>query len=193
VDKQAGKAQLHQRLSEQRPVAWDQLPDISLYMDQVVSYLPRQLIRFGEEEQLTSAMVNNYSKEGLLPRAEGKKYSRTHLAHLTAICALKQVLSVREIKAILSLAGAETRADAFYARFCAVLDEALSETADKLSDDDGEDLPALALKLALSSYANKLACQRILDILCQPPSKPEKGKKQTASIRQEEQTLWETT
>ncbi|NCB62093.1 MAG: DUF1836 domain-containing protein [Clostridia bacterium] len=179
VDEQSNRAELLERLSKERPVPWDNLPDINLYMDQVVSYLPRQLIRFDEEEQLTSAMVNNYSKEGLLPRSEGKKYGRTHLAHLTAICALKQVLSVREIKALLSVTGGEGSGDAFYARFCAVLDTALTGAADKLAEESSgaEDLPLLALELALSSYANKLACQRILTLLHENEPKPERGKK----------------
>ncbi|NCB05771.1 MAG: DUF1836 domain-containing protein, partial [Clostridia bacterium] len=97
-------------------------------MDQVISYLPRQLIRFDEGERLTSAMVNNYSKEGLFPRAEGKKYGRNHLARLTAICALKQVLSVRELKTLLSLPETDDNSggEEFYSRFCAVLDNALT-------------------------------------------------------------------
>lgn len=69
--------ELKARMQEQRPVDWESFPDIGLYMDQVVSYLPRQLIHYGEGELLTSAMVNNYIKDGLLPRAEGKRYSRT--------------------------------------------------------------------------------------------------------------------
>ena len=31
-------------LSGDRPETWDSLPDIELYMDQVVSYLPRQSV-----------------------------------------------------------------------------------------------------------------------------------------------------
>ena len=88
--------ELKRRMREERPMEWDSFPDIGLYMDQVLSYMPRQLIDLGETETLTSAMVNNYIKDGLLPRAEGKKYSRTHLAYLTAICAMKQVISVRD-------------------------------------------------------------------------------------------------
>ena len=41
--------------------------DIALYMDQLISYMPRQLIHFDENEALTSAMVNNYIKDGLVP------------------------------------------------------------------------------------------------------------------------------
>ena len=72
--------ELKSRMGSQRPVEWDAFPDIGLYMDQIISYMPRQLIHYGEGELLTSAMVNNYIKDGLLPRAEGKRYSRVHLA-----------------------------------------------------------------------------------------------------------------
>ncbi len=89
--------ELRERLRTQRPVPWDQLPDFSLYMDQVLSYMDRQVIRFDEDDGLTAAMVNNYTKSGLVPRAEGKKYNRDHLAYLTAICVLKQVMSTRDM------------------------------------------------------------------------------------------------
>ena len=59
-------------------------------MDQIISYLPRQLIHFDDSEALTSAMVNNYIKEGLVPRASGKRYGPIHLGYLTAVCALKR-------------------------------------------------------------------------------------------------------
>ena len=71
---------LREKLRSQRPVAWDQLPDFPLYMDQVLSYMERQVFRFEEGDGLTAAMVNNYTKSGLVPRAEGKKYTREHLA-----------------------------------------------------------------------------------------------------------------
>ena len=81
--------QLRRELEEKRPLAWDALQDIPLYMDQVLTYMDRQLIKADGSDSLTSAMVNNYTKSGLVPRAAGKKYSRDHLAYLTAICILK--------------------------------------------------------------------------------------------------------
>ena len=53
---------LKQRLERERPANWRELPDIALYMDQIISYLPRQLNHFDDSEALTSAMVNNYIK-----------------------------------------------------------------------------------------------------------------------------------
>ena len=49
------------QLHEQRPADWDHLPDFALYMDQVLSYMDRQVIRFDEADGLTAAMVNNYT------------------------------------------------------------------------------------------------------------------------------------
>ena len=158
--------ELKERLEEERPQPWEAMPDIGLYMDQIISYMPRQLIHYGESEALTSAMVNNYIKDGMLPRAEGKRYSRTHLAYLTAICALKQVLSVRDASLLIQ-AGTEGKdAQTVYAHFCRALDAALTETAGQLDLEVGEaQLPQIALTLALRSYADRLACERILDIM----------------------------
>ena len=66
-------AELKQRMAQERPVEWEAFPDLGLYMDQIISYMPRQLIHYNEEEALTSAMVNNYIKDGMLPgpRASG--------------------------------------------------------------------------------------------------------------------------
>lgn len=105
--------ELRQRLRTQRPVAWEQLPDFALYMDQVLSYMDRQVIRFDEDDGLTSAMVNNYTKSGLVPRAAGKKYNREHLAYLTAICVLKRVMSTRDMDLLIKqeLQGERSVAD----------------------------------------------------------------------------------
>lgn len=175
--------ELKRRLLEERPQDWDAFPDIGLYMDQIISYMPRQLIHFGDGEALTSAMVNNYIKDGMLPRAEGKRYSRTHLAYLTAICALKQVLSVKDTTRLIA-AGTENRDPRMlYDYFRQELDRALCETADSLPEDVEEGgLASLALGLALRSYADKLACERVLGILAErrpQPERPEKSKERS--------------
>ncbi len=175
--------ELKNRLLEERPQGWDDFPDIGLYMDQIISYMPRQLIHYGDGETLTSAMVNNYIKDGMLPRAEGKRYSRTHLAYLTAICALKQVLSVRGASLLVGAGTVSRDAEYLYGYFCGELDKALAETGQALDEETAEkDLPKLALGLALRSYADKLACERILDIIRArkaPEGAREKGKKDT--------------
>jgi hypothetical protein len=181
--------ELKQQMSQERPHPWEELPDLALYMDQVLAYMPRQLIHLNQEDVLTSAMVNNYIKDGLVPRASGKKYSQVHLAYLTAICALKQVLSVKEAHTLIAAAEQITEAaehqeagvHQMYDRFCGLLDEALTDTADSLTPDVEEaDLPELALQLALRSYADQLACRRVLAMLAKeevPEAKTERAEK----------------
>ena len=168
--------ELKRKLEEQRPADWNELPDIALYMDQVISYLPRQHIRLDDSEAMTSAMVNNYIKDGLLPRAEGKRYGRTHLAYLTAISALKQVLSVKDMAALIPAGNLGREPGVVYAAFREELDAALRDTANRIPEEAAdEELPRLALALALRSYADRLACQRIIDLL--RPEEPEKKRK----------------
>ena len=63
--------------------------------------------------------------------------------------------------------------------FVRAIDTALSEAAANLDVDTPEDgLPALALSLGLRSYANQLACQRVLELmLSKHPEKQEKQEK----------------
>lgn len=170
---------LKERLEQQRPVPWEKLPDFGLYMDQVISYMPRQLIHFDEGELLTSAMVNNYIKDGLLPRAHGKRYSQVHVGYLTAVACLKKVLTVRETGVLLE-AGRELQPDpeTLYTCFCSALDRALQNTADHLNEETRqEDLARIALDLALESYASQLACTRILEILAPEENSHRKNRK----------------
>ena len=169
---------LKSRMEQERPAPWEDLPDIALYMDQLISYMPRQLIRFDEGNVLTSAMVNNYIKDGLVPRAEGKRYGPIHLGYLTAVVALKQVLSVRDIGALMEAGRSlEKTPSEQYAYFCNALDQALTDTAQSIDPEAGRsDLARIALDLAVRSYANQLACQRILSIL-----QPHEGKRKKES------------
>lgn len=49
---------------------WNDLPDIDLYMDQVITYLEKQLSVFSrndDEKLITPAMINNYVKNEIIP------------------------------------------------------------------------------------------------------------------------------
>lgn len=85
--------------------AWDELPTLELYMDQVVIVLNDYLGMYaaGEDKTVTQAMINNYVKQKLIPPPVKKKYSRVHLALLMIICTLKQTLNISVVKEMLRL------------------------------------------------------------------------------------------
>lgn len=83
--------------------AWEMLPDIGLYMDQVITLMERTFSPALPKGEITKSMVNNYVKVGLLPRPVSKKYDRDHLAVLLMIGVLKQALSMESIAKMLAL------------------------------------------------------------------------------------------
>lgn len=159
--------ELQERLRNQRPVDWEKLPDFSLYMDQVLTYMDRQVLRFDGDDGLTAAMVNNYTKGGLLPRADGKKYSREHLAYLTVICILKQVFSSKDMGLLLDQELVDSSSvDAGYKTFCDSLDSAMTLTADEMNQYlDPDKLADAAVHFALLSYAAGAASRRYVTLL----------------------------
>lgn len=159
---------LRDRLTSDRPERWAQIPDIDLYMDQVIGYMSRQHIGLGPagDENLTAAMINNYIKSGLLPRARGKRYSREHIGYLTAICLLKQVLSVSETGVLLQSQMAHQDIQSFYENYTRTLDQAFCQVADTIdAAADETQLAQQALRLAVSSYGQLLACRELLKAL----------------------------
>ena len=176
--------ELQERLRQQRPVEWDKMPDFPLYMDQVLSYMDRQVLRFDENDALTAAMVNNYTKSGLVPRAEGKKYNRDHLAYLTVICVLKHVMSTKDMDFLIreELQGERGIPDG-YAAFCESLDTALNAMADEVAQREENNIPPedSAIRFALLSYAANVACSRYVSLLRQQKEAAEAEEKAAKS------------
>lgn len=82
----------------------EDIPAIDLYLDQITSLASGKL-REGSprfyDRVLTKTMINNYSKDGLLSPINGKKYSKEHFLQMLLVYALKNTLSIGEIKRIL--------------------------------------------------------------------------------------------
>ena len=183
--------EIQERMRSQRPVNWEQLPDFPLYMDQVLSYMDRQILRFEEDDALTAAMVNNYTKSGLLPRAEGKKYNRTHLAYLTAICVLKRVMSAKDMEMVLS-AQLEQRQNVGegYDQFRDSLDKALNLITEMMEAyNQPEDIADAAIHFALLAYAAEVASSRYVALLRRQrqPEEPKKPQKVSRKERRKQE------
>jgi len=150
---------LAQRMNAYEPIPWEKLPDLGLYMDQVITFLERHLAclyphRGPKDLVLTRAMINNYVKQRVIPRPNRKKYDREHLAALLMVCALKQVLP---IDAVTRLIGSGEDLHVVYETFCAQQRSALDRAADQLCRSDTS-----ALQCALEAGAQRLAAEALL-------------------------------
>lgn len=107
-DKQliAGKLRRWEKyLDEYKLPDWEDIPDIGLYMEQVIAllkyyldYLPPEL---KEEQFLTAAAINNYVRKKVMPEPFKKKYYRVHIAYLLMICSLKHSLSIPTLQTMI--------------------------------------------------------------------------------------------
>ena len=94
-----------QSLEKVEYIKSEDIPNIDLYMDQVLTFMDRKLrsaVRPQTEDRiLTKTMINNYAKNDLLPPPVKKKYSKEHLLVLVFIYYFKSILSITDIQALL--------------------------------------------------------------------------------------------
>lgn len=114
------KQLVFEELGHFQPVPWDSIPDLGLYMDQVITFITRAYDPlYGETTRgyLSAPMINNYVKNKLIPRPKGKKYTRMHIALLIMIVILKRVCTMEDIRELIVY---ETEDDVreLYTLFC---------------------------------------------------------------------------
>ena len=133
-------------LSAFRLPRWAELPDLPLYMDQVLGLIERYLGAYPgfDKKGLTSSMVNNYVKLGVMPPPVKKKYTRTHLAYLIVICLLKPCLPIAAVRALMAGEAESAPEQALYDRFCEAFERSNRAAAEKALTDLGDAPGALS-------------------------------------------------
>ena len=165
-------------LAAQRLPRWDELPDIDLYLDQVLTLLDKYLGPFLPENgghALTASMINNYVKLRIVPAPVKKRYGRVQLAYLLVIGLLKQVLPIPDVKTLLESqfegaqeqtnGGAEKRgfAKAFDC-FCTLQETAFADMARQAAqlETAAGTRPALAMEMAVRANASKTLAEKLI-------------------------------
>ena len=84
---------------------WTELPEIDLYMDQVITYINEKLkdTYFYDEKFITKAMINNYVKTGIVHPPVKKHYTKSHLAYFLVLTILKRCYSMQQITSLLHI------------------------------------------------------------------------------------------
>jgi len=123
-DKQliAGKLRRWEKfIDDYRLPEWDDIPNLGLYMEQVINllkeyldYMPPEL---KEEQFITSATINNYVRKKIMPEPVMKKYYRVHIVYLIMICSLKQSLSISTLQALIPMGLSEDELRDIYSAY----------------------------------------------------------------------------
>ena len=152
---------------------WNELPEIDLYIDQVVYILQNSLSVFskGDTPIITASMINNYVKQNVLPAPIKKKYNRTHLAYLFVICIFKRLMSISEIGVSINIMRRIVSVEDGYNLFCEELERALriafypaveeAEAPGSLFTKD-EPREVSTMKAILAAFANCVLVDRLI-------------------------------
>ena len=162
---------------------WEELPELELYMDQIVMLINRYLKPLLQEGEkiITASMINNYVKIGVVPPPVRKKYTREQLAYLLVICMSKQVLSIAEIKALIEYQTKNRDLSKAYNYFCAEQEAALKAAVSQVGNynpshvnesyelmgsvdiEESRNEENLGLKMAVFAFASKLLSVKIIE------------------------------
>lgn len=159
--------------------AWDELPSIDLYMDQVIVLMNQYLSSYvpcaGDANQtITPPMINNYVKLKVMPAPVRKKYSRCHIAYLIMLCSLKHALSIPTMQKIIPLYEDAQRIKELYEVFCnnqhkafAYITEKVCAVTDPLlkeADSNPNRMYDLAMQISVSANVFKMLSEDVASI-----------------------------
>lgn len=149
---------------------WNELPEIELYIDQVIYILESNLSIFNKHSDtplITSSMINNYVKQHILKPPTKKKYNRSHLSYLFVICIFKRLLSLSQIRGSITMTRRLFSVEEGYNLFCDQLEMALKHAFSPndnppvlIEEDDVQEVAAL--KAIVNSFANLVLADRII-------------------------------
>ncbi|UJW56449.1 DUF1836 domain-containing protein [Bacillus sp. A116_S68] len=178
--------QLLSKLQLNNHIKLTDIPDLDLYMDQVIQLFDNTFNdakRHEKDKVLTKTMINNYAKGGLIPPIKNKKYTKEHMIFLSLIYELKGVLSIQDIKLTLSeLIESSSRSSeelqAFYRHYLSLskrnsdkfhqdCSDHFSEVKDLLKDENTMNPEHIMLILTLINMSNiyRKAAEKLVDSL----------------------------
>ncbi len=103
---------------------YQDLPNMGLYLEQTTKYINHFLAPLGCIE-ITSSMISNYVKKGLIPSPVKKQYYADQIAYLFFISIAKQVLSMENIIALAEQQQKTYTIPVAYDYFCMELENML--------------------------------------------------------------------
>ena len=161
--------ELARSVIDQEALRPESIPMIELYMDQVTTLLDRELghtKRGSDDKIMTKTMINNYSKEKLLPPSNKKKYSRHHIMLLALIYEYKQILSINDIHKLLEpFIEDPDQLEAFYREYLKEDEEQKELLKAALEEETHEDLRLIASTLATRAALEARLAERLLDAI----------------------------
>lgn len=147
---------------------YHEIPDVGLYLEQTTQYISGYLEPL-QEGCITSSMISNYVKKGLIDSPVKKRYSRDQIAYLFFIAVAKNVLSLDALTGFIHLQKQTYGIKKAYDYFCEEFENLLQYTFEIKDSVDvvGEDSTdeKRLLYSCIASVAQMVYLEKCLSIL----------------------------
>ncbi len=159
---------------------WKELPDVRLYMDQLITYINSALAVFTEDfgaQPITKNMINNYVKAKIVPAPVKKQYDKYSLAMIIVLYILKGNHSTEEIGRLIAAARQlnENSLSRAYDNFCGTVEDSFTAVFHGRIAAETKNAQEPDAKYLMDNFALSLACKyyvrSYLDRLTDPEAK----------------------
>lgn len=121
------KMRIAESVRDFRLPRYHEIPNMGLYLEQTTKYISEYLSPL-QENAITSSMISNYVKKGLVANPVKKLYSRDQIAYLMFIALAKNVLSLDNLSLFIALQQRTYTAERAYNYLCDELENMLQYT-----------------------------------------------------------------
>ena len=162
------KQQLADSVRSFRMPRYTEIPNVGLYLEQTTKYIAEYLAPL-QEGAITSSMISNYVKKGLVSNPVKKQYSREQIAYLIFIALAKNVLSLDDLFRFIRLQQRTYTAEKAYNYFCDEFENilqyvfGLKPSADNVGMDSSDE--KFMLRATIITVAHKIFLEKCFEAM----------------------------
>lgn len=149
---------------------YHEIPNVGLYLEQTSKYIAECLAPV-QETAITSSMISNYVKKGLISSPVKKQYDREQIAHLMFIMLAKSVVSLDNLYHFIRLQERTYPAERAYNYLCDEFENLLpfvfgmKDTIDNIGMDSTDE--KIMLRNTIITIVHKIYLDKCFEALAQ--------------------------
>ena len=155
--------QILEKVKRFRLPEYETIPDVGLYLEQVVQYI-NDCFKQVPGMEITGSMISNYVKKGLLSSPVKKQYDREQVAYLFFIAVAKNVLSLDALRKFIVLQQQTYTVEKAYNYICDELENVLhfvfgiKDTMDNVGRDTTDE--KVMLRCTIIAFCHKIYLEK---------------------------------
>lgn len=165
---QIQREQIAASIANFRLPLYHEIPDVGLYLEQSAKYISDYLAPL-QDTPMTGSMISNYVKKGLIASPVRKQYNREQIAQLIFIAVAKMVMSMEDLRLMLSIQRQTYSSEIAYNYFCKEFENMLRciFSRENAMDVAGVDYPdeKIMLRNMIIAVAHKVYLDKLFIVL----------------------------